>query len=254
VRPVLRRVGKLFKELRTSVKVQKMATAGKKIKVTMEIEGKVRDEMYDRVLVSVGRSPNTNDLGLENCNVERDEKGFIKVNDRQQTSTPGIYAIGDVAGGVLLAHKATKEARVAVEVMIGESSTFEHIIIPAVVFTDPEIAWCGLTEQEAREKNIKIEATKFPWSASGRALSFDRTDGMTKLIIEPETERVLGVGIVGAGAGELIGEGVVAIEMGATAKDLAESVHPHPTLSETIAEAAEAFYGTATHTISKKRE
>jgi dihydrolipoamide dehydrogenase len=254
VRPVLRRVGKLFKELRTGVKVQKMATSGKKIKVTMEVDGKVRDEMYDRVLVSVGRMPNTTYLGLENCSVERDEKGFIKVNDRQQTSTPGIYAIGDVAGGVLLAHKATKEARVAVEVMTGESSTFEHIIIPAVVFTDPEIAWCGLTEQEAREKNIKVEVTKFPWSASGRALSFDRTDGMTKLIVEPETERILGVGIVGAGAGELIGEGVVAIEMGATAKDLAESVHPHPTLSETIAEAAEAFYGTATHTISKKRE
>jgi dihydrolipoamide dehydrogenase len=254
VRPVQRRVAKLFKEIRTGVKVQKMATAGKKIKVTMEVGGKVRDEMYDRVLVSVGRVPNTTDLGLENCNVERDEKGFIKVNDRQQTSVPGIYAIGDVAGGVLLAHKATKEARVAVEVMTGESSTFEHIIIPAVVFTDPEIAWCGLTEQEAREKNINIEVTKFPWSASGRALSFDRTDGLTKLIIEPETERVLGVGIVGAGAGELIGEGVVAIEMGATAKDLAESVHPHPTLSETIAEAAEAFYGTATHTISKKRE
>jgi dihydrolipoamide dehydrogenase len=253
VRPVLRRVEKLFKELRTGVKVQKMATAGKKIKVSMEIEGKVRDELYDRVLVSIGRVPNTNDLGLENTKIERDEKGFIKVNERQQTSNPNVYAIGDVAGGILLAHKATKEGRVAVEVITGESSTFEHIIIPAVVFTDPEIAWCGLTEQEARAKNIRVEVTKFPWSASGRALSFDRTDGMTKLIIEPETERLLGVGIVGAGAGELIGEGVVAIELGATARDLAESVHPHPTLSETLSEAAEAFYGTATHTISRKR-
>ncbi len=253
VRPVLRRVEKLFREVRTGVKVQKMATAGKKIRVTREVEGKSREELYDRILVSVGRVPNTTDLGLENTKVSRDERGFIRVNERQQTEEPGVYAIGDVAGGVLLAHKATKEARVAVEVITGESSTFEHIIIPAVVFTDPEIAWCGLTEQEAREKNIAVEVVKFPWSASGRALSFDRTDGMTKLVIDPETERLLGVGIVGAGAGELISEGVLAIEMGATARDLAESVHPHPTLSETIAEAAESFYGTATHTVSRRR-
>jgi dihydrolipoamide dehydrogenase len=253
VRPVLRRVEKLFKEIRTGVKVQKMATAGRQVKVTMEAGGTVREELYDRILVSVGRVSNTRDLGLENTNVARDEKGFIRVNERQQTGEPGIYAIGDVAGGVLLAHKATKEARVAVEVITGESSTFEHIIIPAVVFTDPEIAWCGVTEQEAREKNIAVEVVKFPWSASGRALSFDRTDGVTKLIVDPGTERLLGVGIVGAGAGELISEGVLAIEMGATARDLAESVHPHPTLSETIAEAAEAFYGTAIHTVSRRR-
>jgi dihydrolipoamide dehydrogenase len=254
IRPLLRRVEKLFKEIRVGVKVLKMATAGKKIKVTMEIQGSVKEELYDRVLVSVGRVPNTTDLGLQNTKVEKDEKGFIKVNDRQQTTDPGIYAIGDVAGGVLLAHKATKEARVAVEVITGESSAFEDIIIPAVVFTDPEIAWCGLTEAEAKEKNIRVEIAKFPWSASGRALSFDRTDGMTKLVIEPETERILGVGIVGAGAGELISEGVVAIEMGATARDLAESVHPHPTLSETLAECAESFYGTATHTFTRKRQ
>jgi dihydrolipoamide dehydrogenase len=253
VRPVLRRVGKLFKEIRTGVKVQKMATVGKQIKVAMEVEGKAREELYDRVLVSVGRVPNTKNLGLENTKVLRDERGYIRVNERQQTAEPTISAIGDVAGGVLLAHKATKEARIAVEVLLGESSTFEHIIIPAVVFTDPEIAWCGLTEQEAREKNRAVEVVKFPWSASGRALSFDRTDGLTKLIVDPESERVLGVGIVGAGAGELISEGVLAIEMGATAKDLAESVHPHPTLSETIAEAAEAFYGTAIHTFSRRR-
>ena len=254
VRPVLRRVGKLFKEVRTGVKVQKMATAGKQIRVTMEVEGKAREELYDRVLVSVGRVPNTKNLGLENTKVLRDERGFVRVNERQQTAEPTISAIGDVAGGVLLAHKAAKEARIAVEVIMGESSTFEHIIIPAVVFTDPEIAWCGLTEQEAREKDRAVEVVRFPWSASGRALSFDRTDGMTKLIVDPGSERVLGVGIVGAGAGELISEGVLAIEMGATAKDLAESVHPHPTLSETIAEAAEAFYGTATHTYSRRRK
>ncbi len=254
IRPLLRRVEKLFKEIRAGVKVLKMATSGKKIKVSMEVEGKVREELFDRVLVSVGRTPNTSDLGLENTLVTRDEKGFVRVNERQQTADPSIYAIGDVAGGVLLAHKATKEARIAVEVITGEPSSFDHIIIPAVVFTDPEIAWCGLTEAEAKERNMKVEVAKFPWSASGRALSFDRTDGMTKLVIEPETERILGVGIVGAGAGELIGEGVVAIEMGATALDIAESVHPHPTLSETLAECAESFYGTATHTVSRRRK
>ncbi|MEW6512179.1 MAG: FAD-dependent oxidoreductase, partial [Bacteroidota bacterium] len=185
--------------------------------------------------------------------VKQDEKGFIKVNDRQQTDDPAIYAIGDVVGGVLLAHKAAKEARIAVEVITGEMSAFEDIIIPAVVFTDPELAWCGLTEAEARQKGTAIEVAKFPWTASGRALSFDRTDGMTKLIIEPETERILGVGVVGAGAGELIAEGVLAIEMGATARDLAESVHPHPTLSETLSEAAEVFYGTATHAYSRRK-
>jgi dihydrolipoamide dehydrogenase len=154
-------------------------------------------------------------------------------------------------GGAMLAHKATKEARIAVEVITRESSSFEHIIIPAVVFTDPEIAWCGLTEDDAREQGRKVDVVKFPWSASGRALSFDRTDGLTKLIIDPETERILGVGIVGSGAGELIAEGVVAMEMGATARDMAEAVHPHPTLSETLAECAEAFYGYATHTMPR---
>ena len=252
-RPVARRAEKLFKEIRVSTKVTKMATVGKRIKVNMELNGEKKEEQYDRVLVSVGRLPNCGDLGLENTKVQQDEKGYIKVNDRQQTDDPSICAIGDVAGGVLLAHKATKEGRIAVEVITGELSVFEDIIIPAVVFTDPELAWCGLTEAEARQKGIAAEVVKFPWSASGRALSFDRTDGMTKLIIDPGTERILGVGIVGAGAGELIGEGVVAIEMGATAQDLAESVHPHPTLSETLSECAEAFYGTATHSFSKKK-
>jgi dihydrolipoamide dehydrogenase len=253
VRPVLRRAEKTIAEIRTGVKVLKMSTSGKQIKVDLEIQGEKREEMYDRVLVSVGRAPNTQDVGLENTRVAKNERGFIKVNDRQQTDDPKIYAIGDVVGGVMLAHKATKEARIAVEVITGESSAFEDIIIPAVVFTDPEIAWCGLTEAEAKEQGRKVEVAKFPWSASGRALSFDRIDGMTKLVIDPDTERILGVGIVGSGAGELIGEGVVAMEMGATALDLAETVHPHPTLSETLAECAESFYGYATHTFSRKR-
>jgi dihydrolipoamide dehydrogenase len=253
VRPVLKRVESVFREIRTSVKVTKMATSGKQIKVSMEINGEPRDEMYDSVLVSVGRTPNCDDLGLENTKVTRDGKGFIVVNERQETLDPKIMAIGDVVGGVLLAHKASREARVAVEVIDGESSTFADIVIPAVVFTDPEIAWCGLTEAEARERSRNVEIVRFPWSASGRALSFDRIDGMTKLIVDPETERLLGVGIVGAHAGEMISEAVVALEMGATAKDLALSVHPHPTLSETLAEAAELFYGTATHTIRRKK-
>lgn len=254
VRPVLKYAQKNFKELRVKTKVTHMSTVGKQIKVMVENEAGKNEELYDRVLVSVGRSANCADLGLENTKVSRDEKGFITINPQQQTSDPNIYAIGDVAGGVMLAHKAAREARVAVDVITGEDTAFENIIIPAVVFTDPEIAWAGLTEAEAKAKGIEVTVSKFPWGASGRALSFDRTDGLTKLIVDPETERVLGVGIVGAGAGELIAEGVLAIEMAATVRDIAESVHPHPTLSETMMEAAEAFFGHATHTFSKRRE
>ena len=254
-RPVVANAGRAFKEIRLKAKVAKMATAGKQIKVEMEHNGRKLSELYDRVLVSVGRVPNSADLGLENTRVELDEKGFVKVNERQQTNDPKIYAIGDIAGGILLAHKANREAHIAVESITGENSVpLNQIVIPAVVFTDPELAWCGLTEAEARERGVKYAIAKFPWSASGRALSFDRTDGLTKMIIDPETERVLGVGICGAGAGELISEAVLAIEMGATAEDIALSVHPHPTLSETLMECAEAFYGLATHTLSKKRE
>jgi len=254
VRPIARAAQKAFREIRLNTKVIKMATAGKQIKVTMQIDKDQREELYDRVLVSVGRVPNCADLGLENTQVTKDDKGFIKTNSRQQTDDPHIYAIGDVNGGVLLAHKASKEARIAVEAMTGESSVFEDVVIPAVVFTDPEVAWCGLTETEAKQKAIAIKVAKFLWGASGRALTLDRPDGLTKLIMEPETERILGVGIVGVGAGELIGEGVLAVEMGATARDLAESVHPHPTLSETLMEAAEAFYGVSTNTITLRRE
>ena len=204
------------------------------------------------MLVAVGRVPNSGDLGLENTKVELDEKGFVKVNPQQQTNDPAIYAIGDIAGGILLAHKAHKEARIAVENIHGEDTVFESVI-PAVVFTDPEMAWCGLTEAEAKESGVKYQVAKFPWSASGRALSFDRMDGMTKMLMDPDSDRVLGVGIAGAGAGELIAEATLAMEMGATAEDIALTVHAHPTLSETLMECAEAFYGHATHTISKKR-
>jgi dihydrolipoamide dehydrogenase len=254
VRPVVRFGEIHFKEIRLKTKVAKMATAGKQIKVIFDSSnGSTKEELYDRVLVAVGRVPNCDDLGLDNTKVERDEKGFIKVNERMQTTDPSLYAIGDVAGGVMLAHKAAREARVAVDVITGDDNAFEQIVIPAVVFTEPEVAWCGLTEAEAKAKNIPVEVAKFPWAALGRAVALGHTDGLTKLIIEPETERILGVGIAGHGAGELIAEGVVAVEMGATARDLAECVHPHPTLSETLMEAAEVFFGHSSHTFARKK-
>src|SRR5512142_1701999 len=252
-RPIVAYAKKAFKEVRLKTKVGKVATSGKQIKVEFDLNGQKMEERYDRVLVAVGRSPNAEDLGLENTKVSFDEKGFIHVNEKQQTTDPAIYAIGDIAGGILLAHKAAKEARIAVEVIAGQDSALVEITIPAGVFTDPEVAWCGLTEDEARAKGLEVQVAKFPWTASGRALSFDRPDGMTKLVIDPDTERILGVGIVGVGAGELISEGVLAVEMGATAKDVSLAVHPHPTLSETLMEAAEAFYGHATHTMVRKR-
>ncbi|MSR64568.1 MAG: dihydrolipoyl dehydrogenase [Verrucomicrobiae bacterium] len=253
VRPVVRYAETHFKEVRLNTRVLTMATVGKQIKVAMEFGGTQVEELYDRVLVSVGRVPNCDDLGLKNTKVTRDEKGFITVNEKQQTSDPSISAIGDVVGGVMLAHKAAKEARVAVDVLDGEHSEFKNIIIPAVVFTEPEVAWCGLTEAEAKARGLNVLVAKFPWAASGRALTFDKPDGVTKLVIEPETERILGVGIAGHGAGELIAEGVLAVEMGATVRDLAECVHPHPTMSETMMEAAEIFYGTATHAYARKK-
>jgi len=252
MRPVLANAKKLFKEVRLSAKVTKMATVGKQIKVESEYQGQKLTELYDRVLVSVGRVANSKDMGLENTKVELDERGFVKVNSRQQTADPSIYAIGDIAGGILLAHKAHKEARIAVENILDDNSTFDSVV-PAVVFTDPELAWCGITEMEAKERGIAIQVAKFPWSASGRALSFDRTDGVTKIIADPETDRVLGVGICGAGAGELIAEAVLAIEMGATVEDIALTIHPHPTLSETLMEGADAYYGHATHTFTRKK-
>ena len=251
-RPVVANAKKLFKEIRLKAKVTKMSTVGKQIKVESEYNGEKLTELYDRVLVSVGRVANSKDLGLENTKVELDERGFVKVNPQQQTADPSIYAIGDIAGGILLAHKAHKEARIAVENILGETNAFDSVI-PAVVFTDPELAWCGLTEIEAKEKGIAYQVSKFPWTASGRALTFDRTDGVTKIIADPETDRILGVGICGAGAGELISEAVLAMEMGATVEDIALTIHPHPTLSETLMEGADAYYGHATHIFTKKK-
>lgn len=253
VRPVVRYAEQHFREVRLKTKVASMATAGKQIKVVTDAGGQLKEELYDRVLVSVGRVPNADDMGLENTKVEQDERKFIKVDAQMRTADPSIFAIGDIAGGVLLAHKAAREARVAVETLVGEKANAKNVIIPAVVFTHPEIAWCGLTEAEAKAQGREILVAKFPWAASGRAMTCDATEGLTKLIVDPETERVLGMGITGQNAGEMIAEGVALIEMGATVKDLAMMVHPHPTLSESMMEAAEAFFGHCTHVYTRKR-
>lgn len=208
---------------------------------------------YDRVLIATGRRPNSANLGLEDTQVKVDERGFIEVDQQRRTGEPSIFAIGDVAGEPMLAHKATHEARVAVEAIAGEPVAWDPAAIPAVVYTDPEIAWSGLTETEATARGIEIEVARFPWTASGRATTVARPQGVTKLIIEPGTQRVLGVGIAGRGAGELIAEGTLAIEMGARLDDLRLTVHPHPTLSETLMEAAEVFFGVSPHYIGKRR-
>ena len=212
-----------------------------------------KPKVFDRVLVSVGRKPNSEIPGLEKTHVQLGPRGFIQVNKQLQTDDPAIYAIGDVVGEPMLAHKASHEGRTAVEAIAGHKVAFEPSAIPAVVFTDPEVAWCGLTETQAEKDNREIKVAKFPWGASGRAVTLDRPEGITKLVIDAQTERVLGVGIVGAGAGELIAEGVLAIEMAALAKDVALTIHPHPTLSETVMESAEVFFGTSTHVYRPKR-
>jgi dihydrolipoamide dehydrogenase len=224
------------------------------IKATLESAGgKGSEQVFDRVLVSVGRRPNSKDIGLEKAGVEVDERGFIKVDGQRRTNVSHLFAIGDVAGEPMLAHKASYEAKVVVEVLAGEPAVYDARAVPAVVFTDPEIAWCGLTETEANKQGKAVKVLKFPWSWSGRALTLGRTEGLTKLIVEPETERVLGVGIVGAGAGEMLAEATLAIEMSATARDVAMTIHAHPTLSETIGEATEAFYGGSAHQLPPRK-
>jgi dihydrolipoyl dehydrogenase len=217
-------------------------------------EGMPKEQTFDRVLVSVGRKPNSRVPGLEKTRVKVNERGFIEIDGSRATAEPTIYAIGDVVGDPMLAHKASHEARVAIDAILGERVVFEPEAIPAVVFTDPEVAWCGLTETDAAKQKRDVTVARFPWGASGRAITLDRTDGMTKLVIDPRSSRVLGVGIVGPGAGELISEGVVAVELGASAEDLKLSIHPHPTLSETLMEAAEVFFGQSTHVYKPKRK
>jgi dihydrolipoamide dehydrogenase len=249
------RLEKIFHSVMTSTKILKMEEKPAGILVHFEdAEGKKFSHEYENVLVAIGRRPNSGQLQLEKTNVKLDSKGFITVDAQRRSTDPSIYAIGDIAGNPMLAHKASHEGRVAVEAIAGHKVAFEPNCIPAVVFTDPEVAWCGLTETEAAQQNRKVQVMKFPWGASGRALSLGRTDGLTKLLIDPDTERLLGMAIVGVGAGELISEGVVAIEMGAVVADLKLCIHPHPTTSETIMESAEMFFGQSTHIYKPKRK
>jgi dihydrolipoyl dehydrogenase len=248
-----KRVAQTMKSVLLETKVVKMAAESKGIRVTFEGKDNPAEQVFDRVLVSVGRRPNSKIPGLERSQVQVDQRGFIMVDEQRRTHEPSIFAIGDVVGEPMLAHKASHEGRVAVEVMAGENVAFAPRAIPAVVFTDPELAWAGLTQSQAEKVGRPVVISKFPWGASGRAITLDRLDGLTKIIIDRETERILGVGLVGPGAGELIAEGVLAIEMGANATDLKLSIHPHPTLTETLMESAEVFFGQATHVYRPKR-
>ena len=248
-----RRVAQTMKSVLLETKVVQVKPEAAGVRVTFEGKADAKEQVFDRVLVAVGRRPNSNIPGLDRTHVQVDQRGFIMVDEQRRTHEPSIFAIGDVVGEPMLAHKASHEGRVAVEVMAGENVAFSPRAIPAVVFTDPELAWAGLTEAQAARDGRHVTVAKFPWGASGRAITLDRTDGLTKLILDPATERLLGVGLVGPGAGELIAEGVLAIEMGANATDLKLSIHPHPTLTETVMESAEVFFGQATHVYRPKR-
>jgi dihydrolipoamide dehydrogenase len=254
VKPLHKRLEKQLAGILLKTRVTGAEEQGDELVVSFQgPDGQSFTQTFDRILVSVGRRPNGRGIGLENTQITLDAQGFIPVNPQRQTVEPSIYAIGDVAGQPMLAHKASHEGRVAVEAIAGHKVAFEPYAIPAVVFTDPEVAWCGLTEREAEAQGRKVEVVRFPWAASGRALTLDRTEGLTKLIIDPDSERVLGVGIVGKGAGELIAEATLAVEMAALATDLKLTIHAHPTLSETVMEAAELFFGQSTHLYKPKR-
>jgi dihydrolipoyl dehydrogenase len=251
-----KRINRIMKGVLLNTRVVKMAAESKGIRVTLDGPGLKDDARYllfDRVLVAVGRQPNSAIPGLDGTRVKVNERGFVHVDEQMRTDEPSIFAIGDLVGEPMLAHKASHEGRTAVEVIAGHKAVFEPQAIPAVVFTDPELAWAGLTEAQAQAAGRTVSVAKFPWAASGRAITLDRVDGLTKVLIDPATERILGVGLVGSGAGELIAEAVMAIEMGATASDLKLSIHPHPTLTETLMEAGEVFFGQATHVYKPKR-
>ncbi|MFM8581655.1 MAG: dihydrolipoyl dehydrogenase [Planctomycetaceae bacterium] len=254
VRPLQKRLEGIFESIRLETKVAKLEATPKAIVAHLAAaDGTTKVEEFDRVLISIGRRPNSANLGLETTRIQLDAKGFVPVDAKRRTVEPSIYAIGDVAGEPMLAHKATREAKIVAEVLAGEPAAYDVVAMPAVVFTDPEVAWCGLTESQAQAENREVKVVRFPWAASGRAQSLGRTEGLTKIVFDPKTERVLGVGIVGAGAGELISEAVIAVETAAVARELADSIHPHPTLSETLMEAAESMIGQATHMYRPKK-
>jgi len=235
-----RRLDKKFAEILLSTKVLELKEQKNGVQVTLEDkQGEQSKKRFEKVLIAIGRRPNHENLGLENAGIKTSENGFVEVDGQQRSSEAHIFAIGDIAGEPMLAHKAYGEAVVAAEVAAGHKAVFEPRAIPAVVFTDPEVAWCGLTETEAREQKIKVKTAKMPWRGNGRTLTLGREDGMTKLLVDPETDRLLGAAVVGPGAGELIAECVVALELAAVGEDLRKAIHPHPTLSETIFEAAE---------------
>jgi len=238
-----RRIDKKFTEIKLNTRVTDLKEQKNGVMVTVEDkQGEATKSLFSKVLIAIGRKPNSENLGLENTSIKVNDKGFIQVDAQMRTAEEHIFAIGDIAGEPMLAHKAYAEANVAAEVIAGRKAVFDPRAIPAVVFTDPEIAWCGLTETEAREQKIKIKTAKMPWRSNGRTLTLGRDDGMTKLIIDPDTDRLLGVAVAGPGAGELIAEGVLALEMAAVSEDLRKSIHPHPTLSETLYETAEMLF------------
>ncbi len=254
VKPLHGRMKKICEGIHLNTSVTALKETQKGIAVTFEGEIEKKQQTFDKLLLSVGRRPNSETLGLENTRVEVNKRGFITVDSQMRTKDERIFAIGDVVEGPGLAHKAAHEGKIAAEVLAAEPVAFDKVI-PAVVYTDPEVAWCGLTETRAKQENRRIEVARFPWAASGRAATLGRTEGLTKLVIDPDTGRILGVGIVGLNAGELIAEGVLAVEMAAVAEDLAESIHPHPSLSESIGIAAEIYLGTATDLyIPKKKQ
>jgi dihydrolipoamide dehydrogenase len=246
VRPLEKRLRGHYEGIHTGVKVAAMAAAPEGIRVTFEGSGAPPAQSYDRVLVAIGRRPNGRAIGADAAGIAVDARGFIPVDRQQRTNVAHIFAIGDVAGQPMLAHKATHEGKVAAEVAAGLKRAFDARVIPSVAYTDPEIAWVGLTETEAQAQGIKVGKGAFPWIASGRSLALGREEGFTKLLFDPESHRVLGAGIVGTNAGELIAEVALAIEMGADAHDIGLTIHAHPTLSETVAFSAEAFEGTLT--------
>ena len=254
VKPLHQRLEKQFAEIKLNTKVSAIRETGDAIEADFEdADGNTSTNTYAKLLVSISRRPNSENLGLEHTQVQVDERGFVQVDLQRRTAEPSIFAIGDVIGSAL-AHTASHEGTTAAEVIAGHKTAFEPNAIPSVVYTDPEIAWCGLTESEAERQDIAFEVARFPWATSGRATTMDRNDGITKLLVDPQSERVLGVGITGVGAGELIAEGVLAVEMAALASDIKLSIHPHPTMSETVMEAGEVFYGESPHLYAPKRK
>jgi dihydrolipoamide dehydrogenase len=254
VKPLEKRITKRYEKIMLKTKVTKVEALKEGIRVTFEGEGAPEPQFYDKVLLSVGRTPNGKKINVEAAGVTVNERGFIPVDKQQRTNVPHIFAIGDIVGQPMLAHKATHEGKLAAEVAFGEKRYFDARVIPAVAYTDPEIAWAGLTETEAKAKDIPYEKASFPWGASGRSLALGRDDGMTKLLFDKDTHRVIGGGVVGPNAGELIAEIALAIEMGCDAHDIGATIHAHPTLSETIAFSAEAFEGTLTDLYLPKKK